>query len=719
MKKYFLLFLSLFFTHQLGFAQNEMVNHWETVVYPDDVWKYSTGYSLPDGWNSIDFDDSRWLSGKGGFGYNDNDDNTVLPSDEFVVTMRKEFEISDISKILQIELSADYDDGFIAYLNGNVVAQGGIMFFEGHPLDSFWNWGDQEAYLYRGCSPESYFIPKSFLKNGKNTLVIHVRNNWDDDMSSNFYLSVGIKDASQTYRTPPSWFREKNEFDSNLPLVFIDTYGRPVPDEPKMTANMGIIDNGPGKLNKTSDNFNSYNGLIGIELRGQFSLLFPKKSFGIELRDKSGHSIDSSLMGMPADNDWVLYSAYIDKSLLRNYLIFNLANSMGYYAPRMKFCELFLNGEYNGVYLLMEKIKRGKNRVAISELKTTDNSGDDLTGGYIFKIDKDKGVPRWESSFDGLGSINSKIKYSYEYPKYEVITSAQKNYIMNFVNRFETTMNSEFFGDPYKGYRQFIDEESFVDNVIMNEFTKNVDGYRISSFFYKDRDSIDGKLHAGPIWDYDLSFGSAEHLDSYKTDGWFYTNITPMDPYDIPFWWSKLMTDSKFRFRIENKWNMIRKTTFSDQNIIKLIDSTTTSIKDARLRNFKKWPVFGRWKYPFPHDRIGMDYDGEITFLKEWIAQRSKWLDTNIPYVADVEGSQIHVFPVPAHGYVFIVSDKLKTLGTSIELINTIGQTVIKFKSSKNGLLNEWISLKGLPAGLFFARISSKNGQFVKRVLIK
>jgi hypothetical protein len=706
--------------HQVGSAQIDTVNHWETVVFADDIWKYSTKYTLPDGWNSRDFNDSTWLSGKGGFGYDDHDDNTILFSDtEYVVTMRKKFEISDTSAISQVELSADYDDGFIAYLNGHSVAQGGIKFFEDNPLTNYWIWGDQEAYIRNGSPPESYYIPKSLLRNGTNILVIHVRNAGDEDMSSNFYLSVGINNASQTYRKPPAWFRRKFDFESNLPLVFIDTYGQPIPDEPKLTATMGIIDNGARTSNKPSDHFNAYNGLIGIESRGNLSMLSPKKSFGIELRDKSGNSVDSSLLGMPADNDWILYSSYIDKSLIRNFLVFNLANSMGYYAPRVKFCELFINGEYNGIYLLMEKIKRGKNRVPVSKLKKTDNNGDDLTGGYIFKIDRADSVPLWQSSFDGLGSVNNKINYLLEYPKNEDATTLQKNYIMNFVDRFETTMNSDFYGDTSKGYHRFIDEASFADNIIMNEFTKNVDGYRLSSFFYKDRDSKDGRIHAGPIWDYDLSFGNSKDLYSYTTDGWYYTNITYMDNFDIPFWWSKLMTDSNFRNRIGDKWNMIRETTFSDHNITRLIDSTTNSIKDALDRNFGKWPIFGRWIYPYPHDRISTNYDEEIMFLKEWIGQRLKWIDTNMPKAPAIEASQIRVFPNPAHDLITISSDKLRAFEMSVDVVNTLGQRVLDCQFSKTGLLNERISLKGLPAGLFFVRISSQRGRFVKKILIR
>src|SRR5665811_1630254 len=184
---------------------------------------------------------------------------------------------------------------------------------------------------------------------------------------------------------------QNNNFLSNLPLIYINTNGRQIPDNPKISAEMGIIWNGPGETNQTSNSFNHFNGKISIEIRGSSSQMFPKKSYGFETKDELGEDMDFPLLGLPEEEDWILYAPYSDKTLIRNVLTFVLAEPLGHYTPRCRFVELFLNNKYQGVYVLMEKIKRDKNRVDIANLKLEDNAGDELTGGYIVKIDKTTG----------------------------------------------------------------------------------------------------------------------------------------------------------------------------------------------------------------------------------------------------------------------------------------------------------------------------------------
>lgn len=176
------------------------------------------------------------------------------------------------------------------------------------------------------------------------------------------------------------------QFDStNLPIILIDTQGNEIIDEPKIQARMKIIFNNDGKTNRISDSANIYNDYIGIEIRGSSSQMFPKKAYSIETRDSSGEDNDVSLLGFPEESDWVLYAPYSDKTLLRNVLAYKFANNLGRYASHTKFCEVFLNGDYIGVYVFMEKIKRDKNRVDIKKLEPEDNSGDALTGGYLLQ----------------------------------------------------------------------------------------------------------------------------------------------------------------------------------------------------------------------------------------------------------------------------------------------------------------------------------------------
>lgn len=180
-------------------------------------------------------------------------------------------------------------------------------------------------------------------------------------------------------------FHPSHQFQSsNLPIVIIDTYGQEIPDEPKILARMGIIDNGEGQRNHLHDPRNNYDGLIGIEVRGSTTRWFPKKQYAVETRDHFGNDSTVSLLGFPPEEDWILYAPYSDKSLMRNVLAYKLSNDLGRYASRTRFCELVLNGSYEGVYVLMEKIKRDRNRVNISKLLPTDIAGDAVTGGYIW-----------------------------------------------------------------------------------------------------------------------------------------------------------------------------------------------------------------------------------------------------------------------------------------------------------------------------------------------
>ena len=158
---------------------------------------------------------------------------------------------------------------------------------------------------------------------------------------------------------------------SNLPIVVINTHGQQIPDDYKIIADMGIIYNGEGVRNNLTDPFNNYNGKIGIEIRGSSSQMFPKKQYAVETKDANGNDLDVSLLGFPPEEDWILYAPYNDKSLIRDVLVYKLANDMGRYASRSKFCELVLNGEYMGIYVLFEKIKRDANRVNIKKMEPT------------------------------------------------------------------------------------------------------------------------------------------------------------------------------------------------------------------------------------------------------------------------------------------------------------------------------------------------------------
>ena len=431
---------------------------------------------------------------------------------------------------------------------------------------------------------------------------------------------------------------EIQDFSSNLPIIIIHRNGKIIPDESKITVDMKVINNGNEKRNYLTDFPNIYNGKIGIEIRGSSSQMFPKKQYGIETRDSIGNELDVILLGLPEENDWILAASYNDKTFLRDVLTFKLMNDMGHYASRYKFCELFLDDSYEGIYILFEKIKRNKNRVNIQKITETDSTGDNLTGGYIIKIDKTAGEEHggWISNYAVPGS-NFKIPYEYHYPRSNKITLQQQTYIKNLIRNFESIMSTSQYSDSIDGYQKYVDVNSFVDLFIINEFSKNVDSYRLSSYFYKDRDSDNHKLFAGPVWDYSLAFGNADYFDGWITSGfildyltsdkWFLQN----DDNQVPFWWSKLSRDNNFINKVNIRWKELRQNILNIENLNNFIDSLALYLSEAQQRNFEKWKILGTYVWPNPYDEWILDtYSEQISYLKNWINSRINWIDWNI-----------------------------------------------------------------------------------------
>ena len=418
-----------------------------------------------------------------------------------------------------------------------------------------------------------------------------------------------------------SYSENKSFQSSNLPLIFINTKGQTIGHQDRIVAEMGIINNGEGNRNYLNDKFNDYEGRIAIELRGSSSAGYPKPQFRFETQDSLGENLNVSICGLPAENDWILNGPYNDKSLIRNVLAYNLSFQLGRYASRTVYCELFLNEEYLGLYILMEKIKRDNDRIDISKLTESENSGDELTGGYIIKIDKLDGenVDLWFSNYN--------TPYQYHYPKPDDITQQQKEYISNYMNDFEDLMNSDDYNNTLTGYQNLIDVDSFVDHFILNEFCKNVDAYRLSAYLYKDKESVNPKLIAGPIWDFNLAFGDAWNEEDLNiTTGWQvnYTIVYPEDPFRVPFWWRKLSNDYEFVKKLKNRWFDLRESVLSIDSLFGQIDSLLEYINEGRVRNFERWP-----------EALPYEYDHEIARLKGWILNRVQWIDENLDELSD------------------------------------------------------------------------------------
>ncbi len=445
---------------------------------------------------------------------------------------------------------------------------------------------------------------------------------------------------------------------SNLPIILIQTNGQDIPDEPKIMATMQVIDHGPGQINQVTDPPNDYSGYIGIERRGSTSQdLSDKKPYAVETRAADGSDLDFPLLGLPAGADWAFLAPYSDKSLVRDAMALQLAREIMPWASRTRFVELVLNGQYQGIYLVTEKIKRGEDRVAIKKMKETDVSGDAVTGGYIIKIDKTTGAVNdgWTSPFPSIPGASQSAYYQYDYPKPEDIVPAQKQYIQQWMTDFETMAQGPDFSDPTTGYPAYLDVASFVDFVLINEISKNVDAYRLSTYFYKNRDSEDPRLHAGPVWDFNIALGNADYCGGSDYTGWAidFNQICAQDYWVIHFWWTKLWQDQNFRLLVRNRWQELRADLFSDDKVLRQLDSMTTLLQTAQVRNFQQWPILN--DYVWPNAFCCGTYDAHTIYLHNWLRNRLHWLDNAmstlyVGFYDPEEYFQATVTPNPAYG---------------------------------------------------------------------
>lgn len=394
---------------------------------------------------------------------------------------------------------------------------------------------------------------------------------------------------------------------SALPIVTIETTGEAIVDEPKRMARMRVVDNGPGARNAPGD-APQYDGWVGIELRGSSSSRFPKKQYGLETRHADGSNRSVSLLGLPEENDWVLYAPYSDKSLLRNALAYHLARETGRYASRARFCEVVLDGDYQGVYVLLEKIKDDGDRV---DLADTDRLG----GGYIAKLDKrtGDGDATWPSRDPATGQF---VRYQFHDPDGDALTAAQREEIEASFDAMEAATLDGSFPDV-------LDLGAFVDYVIVNELAKNNDAYRISTYFH--RPSAGAKIHAGPVWDFNIAFGNADYGTGARTHGFQYATPYRSETFPIPSWWSRVVESDTVQTQLRARWAELRRGPFATDTLMAWIDAAAERLDEAQARNFERWPILD--EDVWPNAFVGGSYPAEVGYLKTWLGDRLAWLD--------------------------------------------------------------------------------------------
>lgn len=514
--------------------------------------------------------------------------------------------------------------------------------------------------------------------------------------------------------------------DSDLPIVVITTPGgTPIVDDPRITAHMGVIDNGPGAINYLTDPYTNYDAAISIEIRGSTSQQYPKKGYGFETQDALGNNNPVSLLGMPMENDWILNGPYPDKTLIRNVLTFDLARKMGHYASDTRYCELVINGDYRGVYVMMERIKIDGDRVNIDKIHIPNLWGDTLTGGYIVKVDKLTGEVgySWESAY------NNEVVFQFHDPEFDELNTLQASYMENYINEFEDAIWGPNFADPNLGHPYYIDQQSFHDFFILQELGRTVDGYRSSSFLHKDRNTLswNAKIVAGPMWDFNLSFGNADYCNANTTSGWQYEfdNICNFST-SIPFWWGKLLEDPNYANALRCRWEELRDGPLHTDSINYFIDSVASYVQEGRIRNFQRWPIIG--VYVNWNGFVGQTYQEDLDYLKTYMEQRSVWLDNNIPgtcYLAIDEPEFVpeyhKAWPNPFENELNIGYSLFEPGDITIQIIDLFGRVVhhLEYENQYQGAHAVNITQLDLEQGGYFYTINQNGALLYQGKLIK
>ncbi|WP_290744459.1 CotH kinase family protein [Fibrobacter sp. UBA4309] len=466
----------------------------------------------------------------------------------------------------------------------------------------------------------------------------------------------------------------------DLPIIFVDTKQKCLDNSllDKIPATMRVLD---GPTNNVADSAKGALYDIGIKVRGQSSAMFPKPGYSVEIRDEKGEGMDVSMFGLPPADDWVFHGPYVDKSMLRNALAYWLFRQAGRYAPRTKHFDLYINGVYRGVYVMVEKIKRGKYRVNVSKLKEDDIAGDSLTGGYIWAFDK-TGTNTGGAGDQKTGGIEAEgfntsdgLNVILHYPKKDKIQPQQEEYLKKYLNDLEALFKNGKNGD---GYEKYVDLGSALDYVLHQEVTNNGDSYWCSFFLHKPKNKTnkegvytEGKVTLGPPWDFNLAMSNGGMMFGGSGNSWQIESSSKapqqgnggqwggggfgfgMSSLKAPNWLVQMWKRSDYQSELKKRWAELRSGVWHTKVMDAYLDSMKTYLKNAADRNFKRWPNLGQnsgqgdtdpqpMKYCNGNGSSGMKmgmggnnantWDGEVEHLRKKMKERMQWMDQQLGF---------------------------------------------------------------------------------------
>ncbi len=408
----------------------------------------------------------------------------------------------------------------------------------------------------------------------------------------------------------------------DLPVLVLDSYGAPAPDREYIDAALMMFET-PGAALSGAPTIATR---AAFHLRGQSSATFEKPPYRVELRDGNGDDLDLPLASLPAESDWVLRGPFSDKALIRDAFFYGLGAEMGMVAPRFAHIELYRNvgagplgeDDYLGVYLLVESIKNSKARLDLSQLEPEDTAPEDLSGGYIFKFE-------WMAAEEPILPCSGANCWN-DLEVYDPLplAPAQATWLGGHLREFVDALYSSSFADPVLGYQAYIDPDSFVDQIIINELGREMDSYIRSAYFHKDRD---GKIVAGPLWDYDLSLDCGGYFDNRLAAGFQYEQQRQPVAND---WMGRLLEDPAFSARLKSRWQTLRSGSglLSDASLNARIDALTAPLGAAAARNFARWPnLTSEMIGPF-FTPTADTWQGQVQVIRTFLSARTAWLDS-------------------------------------------------------------------------------------------
>ena len=332
---------------------------------------------------------------------------------------------------------------------------------------------------------------------------------------------------------------------------------------------------------------------LTIKGRGNSSFVMTKYGYKIKLVEKD------SMLGMPKDKEWDLVSNSRDKSMLRNYITYQLAGILGdEYFPKCKFVELYLNRQYLGIYLLVEHVKVSENRVDIPK---NDSS-------FLFEKTS-------ATSTDGV-MFTSSLGYIFKFRQPKEPSEESRALLENHIDDFEHFLRSQSI---YKldSIGKWIDVNDFIRYYWIQEFTKNIDGHRRSIFLtWEKSEASRAPIKMGPVWDFDLGYGNSADEKS-GPEQWLIRK----------YGWDRFLFKNKdYEARAREYWKKNRSVFVAT---LDSIDAMSEKLAKASANEFKKWPVLdNNSDWPFL-EKFG-SYQDAVDALKSWIKARIQWLDENI-----------------------------------------------------------------------------------------